>query len=253
MLRHLPILLFLGAFLPLLSLASDCSHNFDVLSLHLNPEEHALYQKLQFDSGTALRRFIQQSYTWRRSQALSKEMKKLSKPNQDVYREVIDIMNDSHKLGNFLLSLREEALQKMAAKDPALLQEFQRTQQIPRTIMLEIFAERAKKQGWNKIVELPSRLISKEAFFNYIARGEIFTDPAFRGQKRGEWVHVLQMLYIAENVNPKFGSKAAKEFFQEIGRKQIIWLDHFDHSYARKWNNPKVLSPGMRGVLPVQE
>lgn len=158
-----------------------------------------------------------------------------SKPDHQKYVTFIfDRLNDPQKFRNFLDRLLDEA--GVSAGLPT------------REKFLEVMRKRLQHQGFK--VEI-HKFLNNRAFYKLIGEGIVIeeTDPVFSQNFHGFDSHLVQMAYIAGEMETEYGPGQALAFYKFMGQHDYwLWASLFDSPSTDHLGNPSIMA---RAIAPL--
>jgi|GEM_PF-4205400 len=117
-----------------------------------------------------------------------------------------------------------------------------------RNRILATLAEEARRYDFRQIKVLPKRGLDTGEFASFLARRELFLDPAFRNGAHGEDTHLVQAVYLLQNLR---SNRERSRIFELMAQHPQLWSELFDAG-SGTLNQPETLGRGLRTHIGLQ-
>lgn len=165
---------------------------------------------------------------------------------RNIFSEMVRLMADPKEIGIFLSDLmRETALLIQAEGSEHAKRELKKGIFV-RKYVYKILAQWNAKEGLPPFHVMRSMIRADD--LPLILKKGLFIDMAFANSAHGKDVHIMQMMYLAHRLTPKFGSGAVRKFIDYIAEspgRGILWYHLVDaiDGFAGDYYSPEVFTP----------
>jgi hypothetical protein len=179
-----------------------------------------------------------------------------------------DAMVDASAIRDFTVGILQEVESELAAKQTRWKQErgttLPDTPAVRQGVLLAVLVRRGKAAGFPEKLLPFYGVLGSEAFFqNVVAKGRPFVDQAAVGSDHGALSHFVQMLYLADRVNPMLagseGAKTVLDLFAKIAKNfGAVNADRATNPWEQtvdivgSASNPSYIEAMLRLVVPVK-
>jgi hypothetical protein len=158
----------------------------------------------------------------------------LSLDDRDLIGKVAELMTDHSRFEGFLGRI---------LKQPRVRQS-EGTSEYRKRVVVAL-AHEARQKGFNRVKVLPARGLEAGEFASFLARRELFLDPAFRKGAHGEDTHLVQMVYLLDSL----GSDAERQrIFDIMATHPTVWGEMLDGGVGTL-SQPETLGKALRNEI----